>query len=156
MAVDVWRGLWDTAPAQKQAAFRALAADFHQFKLLPDYDRTASMLFGVDVSYAVPTVGSLKELWHVHLPPPRSDRAARQQWVSARQGARASDSALIYARSSKSPEDYIIIWHLQTRAHETAKMKSDPNRDLMLRCARVAEDWRNNRASFVDWVNLVP
>lgn len=110
----------------------------------------AHYLFGRDTCYTRPPADRVDgEFWHVHLVPlGEPDSLARwntawERGLRRRTGStRKSNRALVYATKKVGTQrHYLLIFILNSKAHEIARMQTDEHRILMGKLALIANRW---------------
>ncbi len=119
-----------------------LAERFEQWKSGGANSEYSEYLFGKDVAYEQPTVnGERNVLWHVHLVPlANKEQLSKWKIDFQRRRRKVSDRALVYV--SNDLGNHLLIYILNDPgAHDTAKMKTPQDRALMLKLAKIADDF---------------
>lgn len=137
-----------TGPFKQQ--IRALGEDpedwavyFQEWAELSDDEKLSDEFFGRDTAYIKPHVGGKPYvLRHVHLRP--FQPKALNQWLSMHyfRKLKTSDRVLVYA--SRGNGDHLLIFVLNSSAHQIQRMSTKQDKATMEGFAMVAESFNFN------------
>lgn len=118
-----------------ETTFNKFLSNFEKWKT---GDEHSSYFFGKNSGYVLPKLSN-GYLRHVHLVPITNE--SRKVWEKSfiHKSVKTSDRALIYVERGNN--EFLLIYILNSNAHQIAKMATEQDKKLMLGLAKAAENF---------------